>query len=94
MAFKHALNPGVSEKIQPYAGKRALLLAPNENALRCQLNSLRALGVEVMTSGSARDAAQKIAYSREKNTRFDFIVADSKCVSTSENALINDWRCV
>ena len=92
MAFKPTLNPGASEKVRPYAGKRALLLAPNENALRCQLNALRAQGVEVMTSGSARDAAQKIAYSREKNTRFDFIVADSKCVSTSENALINDWH--
>lgn len=92
MAFKHALNPRVSEKIQPYAGKRALLLAPNENALRSQLNALRAQGLEVMTSGSAHDAAKKIAYSREKNTRFDFIVADSQCVSTSENALINDWH--
>ena len=75
-----------------YAGKKTLLLEPNQHASRCHQAALRQLGIEVTLVQSISEAVAQTQASRQNNTPFDFILANSATTGAPSNELIKDWQ--
>ncbi len=91
-AFKRLPNTAPIILPKTHAGKKALLLEPNQHASRCLQAALRQLGIEVTMAQSLPEAVTRAESSRQNNTPFDFILANSATTGTPDNELIKDWQ--